>query len=50
MPQKTRVRLKCVECGENNYDTTRNGKLKVRLELKKHCKHCGGHRIHKETK
>ncbi len=50
MPQKTMVRLKCTVCGENNYNTTRNPKLKVRLEMNKFCKHCKGHQSHKETK
>ena len=50
MPQKTMIRLKCTECGETNYNTTRNAKLKVRLELSKFCKHCKCHKAHKESK
>ena len=50
MPQKSIARMKCTNCGETNYNTTRNPKLKVRLEMNKFCKHCKGHQVHKETK
>ncbi|MDO8463405.1 MAG: 50S ribosomal protein L33 [bacterium] len=52
MSQDYRAKLECTECHRLNYNTTRNKKRlsKVRLELKKHCKACGTHVLHKETK
>lgn len=48
---RTKVILACSECGSRNYSTVKN-KLtdSARLELKKHCKTCNSHTIHKETK
>jgi large subunit ribosomal protein L33 len=45
------VHLKCTECKNKNYTTTRNRKnSKGKLELKKFCPTCGKHTLHKESK
>ena len=45
------VILTCTECLSRNYTTTKNKKThNERIELKKFCKKCGKHTIHKETK
>ena len=45
------VTLECAECKNRNYTTTKNKKNTTeRLELKKYCRFCQGHRVHKETK
>lgn len=45
------VTLECSECKNRNYASTRNTKLsKERLELKKFCRNCRKHTLHKETK
>ena len=42
------VSLACSECKTRNYKTTKSpGQL---LELKKYCKHCKKHTLHRETK
>ena len=51
MSQENLIKLECSDCGELNYRTTKNKrKIKDRLELKKFCKHCKEHVLHKETK
>ncbi|MCD6097126.1 50S ribosomal protein L33 [bacterium] len=51
MSQENLIKLECSECHQINYYTRKNKKtLKNRLELKKFCKHCKKHTIHKETK
>ena len=45
------ITLECTECKQRNYSTTKNKKNTTeRLEVKKYCRFCGGHKIHKETK
>ena len=45
------ITLECPECGNRNYSTSKNkSKHKERLELKKFCRSCRGHTVHKETK
>ena len=45
------VKLRCVECKEINYYTSRNKKkIKEKLELNKFCKKCRKHTEHKEMK
>jgi len=45
------IRLKCGTCGHINYYTRKNRKtVQKKLELKKYCKHCRKHTIHKEIK
>ncbi len=51
MSQDNLVKLECSECHRINYRTFKNKKtLKNKLELKKFCKWCKKHTLHKETK
>jgi len=51
MSKENMVKLECSKCHRINYYTRKNKKnTKNRLELKKFCKHCGEHTLHKETK
>lgn len=51
MSQDNLIKLECSECKRVNYFSKKNKKtLKERLLMKKHCKHCGKHTPHKETK
>lgn len=43
--------LECTECKRRTYTTSKNKRKHAdRLEIKKHCKFCRRHTIHKETK
>jgi len=45
------VTLACTSCKQRNYSTMKNKKTTPdRLELKKFCRVCRAHTIHKETK
>ena len=45
------ITLACTACKQRNYSTMKNKKTTPdRLELKKYCKVCRTHTIHKETK
>jgi large subunit ribosomal protein L33 len=45
------ITLACSECKRRNYTQTRNKKTKTdKLEIKKYCKFCRKHTLHKETK
>ncbi|MCS7311133.1 MAG: 50S ribosomal protein L33 [Thermodesulfovibrionaceae bacterium] len=45
------VLLQCTECKNKNYSTTKNKKnTPDKLQLRKYCKHCRKHTLHKETK
>ncbi|MEI7543136.1 MAG: 50S ribosomal protein L33 [bacterium] len=45
------ITLACSECKRRNYTLTKNKKLHTeKLEVKKHCKWCKKHTLHKETK
>ncbi|WP_074432798.1 50S ribosomal protein L33 [Neobacillus jeddahensis] len=45
-----KVILACADCGSRNYSTISKDTQTVRLELKKYCKTCANHTIHRETK
>lgn len=46
-----KITLACTVCLNRNYTTTKNTfKNQERLEIKKYCKHCNQHQVHKETK
>ena len=48
---KDKVVLACSECKQRNYFTTKNKKNDPdRLEMKKFCKFCRKHTLHKESK
>ncbi|MBE9390288.1 50S ribosomal protein L33 [Vagococcus salmoninarum] len=43
--------LACSVCGSRNYSKAVNeGQRTERLEVKKYCKYCKGHTLHRETK
>ena len=44
---RTRITLSCTECKQRNYNTTKDKKA---LEMKKYCRFCRKHTVHKETK
>ncbi|HZG73258.1 MAG TPA: 50S ribosomal protein L33 [Chondromyces sp.] len=45
-----KVTLACSACGSRNYSTSGKGNGTERLEIKKFCKLCNEHTIHKQTK
>ena len=48
---RVRVTLVCSECKQRNYDTKKNKKNDPdRIELKKYCRFCRKHTVHKESK
>lgn len=49
--KREQVILKCTECGEENYLSSRNKKLHPdRMETQKYCKVCRKKTLHKEKK
>ncbi|MBN1531406.1 MAG: 50S ribosomal protein L33 [Spirochaetes bacterium] len=45
------ILLSCQECKRKNYSVTKNKKTQSgKLEVKKYCKFCNKHTVHKETK
>ena len=48
---RVKITLACEECKQRNYDTKKNKKNDPdRLELKKYCRFCKKHTLHKESK
>ena len=48
---RNNIILACTECKQRNYTTTKNKRtMQNRLEMKKYCKFCRGHKLHRETK
>ena len=48
---RVKITLVCTECKQRNYDTENNKKNDPdRLELKKFCRFCRKHTLHKESK
>ena len=48
---RTQIILKCTECKEENYSTTRNKKLHPdRMDVKKYCPKCQKQTVHREKK
>ncbi|NLO83656.1 MAG: 50S ribosomal protein L33 [Clostridiales bacterium] len=48
---RVKVTLACSECKQRNYNTTKNRNNDPdRLELKKYCKYCRTHTVHRETR
>lgn len=46
-----KITLACDQCGNRNYSTNKNQTTSPeRLTVKKFCKHCNAHTIHRETK
>ncbi len=45
------ITLQCTECKNRNYSNTKNKKtMTERLELKKFCRCCRKHQVHREIK
>ncbi|HRN51319.1 MAG TPA: 50S ribosomal protein L33 [Anaerolineales bacterium] len=45
------ITLECTECRERNYTSEKSRRNdQARLEMKKFCPRCKGHRLHRETK
>ncbi len=45
------VTLECTACRRRNYTTTKNRKTQTsRLELRKYCRFCRQHTVHRETR
>ena len=45
------IQLACTECKTRTYTTRKNKKNDPdRIELKKYCRWCGTHTVHKETR
>ena len=48
---RVKITLACTECKQRNYNTMKNKKNSPdRLEMKKYCRFCKKHTIHRETK
>lgn len=45
-----KIALACTVCGNRNYSIAENKNRTQRLEVKKFCRHCGQHTLHKETR
>jgi large subunit ribosomal protein L33 len=45
------ITLACGECKRRNYTTTKNKKRTPdKMEIKKYCRFCRSHTVHRETK
>jgi large subunit ribosomal protein L33 len=44
------ITLACQKCKRRDYTTTKNKKKQKRLEVKKYCRFCREHTLHKEVK
>jgi large subunit ribosomal protein L33 len=42
--------LQCTECKNRNYHFSRGKRKDYKVEVKKFCRACGKHTVHKETK
>ncbi len=47
---REKIILICEECLSRNYSTTKNKDDKVRMSVKKYCKVCDKHTLHKQSK
>ena len=48
---RTMITLACTDCKRRNYTTKKNKQNNPdRVELKKYCKWCGHHTLHRETR
>jgi large subunit ribosomal protein L33 len=48
---RTMITLACMDCKDRNYITKKDKRAHPdRLELKKFCKKCRGHKVHREVK
>lgn len=48
---RVKITLACEECKQRNYDTMKNKKNDPdRIEIKKYCRFCRKHTVHRETR
>ncbi|MBM4764957.1 50S ribosomal protein L33 [Bacillus sp. B15-48] len=48
---RKKITLSCSVCSSRNYSTMKNSDhQQERLEVKKYCKNCNEHTVHRETK
>jgi len=48
---RTRITLACTECKQRNYSADKNRqRQQQRLEMKKYCRFCRRHTVHRETR
>ncbi|MFY9178119.1 MAG: 50S ribosomal protein L33 [Caldicoprobacterales bacterium] len=48
---RVKVTLACTECKQRNYNTMKNRQTNSeRMELRKYCKFCRRHTLHRETR
>ena len=48
---RVQIILGCMECKQRNYTTTKDKRKQPdRVEMKKHCRFCDKHTVHRETK
>ena len=48
---RVKVVLACTECKQRNYNTTKDKKTHPEsMEIKKYCRFCRKHTLHRETK
>jgi len=50
MGDRVIITMACTECKNRNYYFARGKKQEGKLEVKKFCRTCGKHSLHKETK
>lgn len=48
--KRNKTALACSVCGSRNYSLDNSQPRTERLEIKKYCRHCNKHTLHKETK
>ena len=45
------ITMQCTDCRERNYATSKNRRNDTqRMELRKYCSHCRGHKVHREVR
>jgi large subunit ribosomal protein L33 len=48
---REKITLACTECKRRNYESTKSKRnTPDRVELKKYCRWCGRHTVHRETR
>ncbi len=48
---RVKVTIACTECKQRNYITSKNKRTNPdRMEIKKYCKFCNNHTLHRETR
>ncbi|PKR76613.1 50S ribosomal protein L33 [Halalkalibacillus sediminis] len=47
---RKKITLACTNCHSRNYTTDKQSQKSERIEVKKYCKKCGSHTLHRETK